>query len=62
MVTDKLGSYTAVKQEMMPGVEHHRHKGLNNGIAKLRSNSRSEPRGRSSGRISSCWAPLTLSG
>src|SRR3954466_6092392 len=30
MVTDKLGSYSAAKQELMPGVEHRRHKGLNN--------------------------------
>ena len=30
MVTDKLGSYGAAKKEMMPGVEHRRHKGLNN--------------------------------
>src|SRR3954453_12949972 len=31
MVTDKLASYTAAKRELMPGVEHRRHKGLNNG-------------------------------
>src|ERR687883_750408 len=30
MVTDKLASYGAAKQEVMPGVEHRRHKGLNN--------------------------------
>ena len=30
MVTDKLGSYSAAKQELIPGVEHRRHKGLNN--------------------------------
>ena len=30
MVTDKLPSYGAAKQEVMPGVEHRRHKGLNN--------------------------------
>jgi putative transposase len=30
MVTDKLGSYAAAKREVMPGVEHRRHKGLNN--------------------------------
>src|SRR3712207_5694833 len=30
MVTDKLGSYGAAKRELMPGVEHRRHKGLNN--------------------------------
>src|SRR5215212_8782246 len=30
MITDKLGSYSAAKQELMPGVEHRQHKGLNN--------------------------------
>jgi putative transposase len=30
MVTDKLASYSAAKCEVMPGVEHRRHKGLNN--------------------------------
>src|SRR5919202_3190812 len=30
LITDKLGSYSAAKQELMPSVEHRRHKGLNN--------------------------------
>ena len=30
MVTDKLRSYEAAKREIMPGVEHRSHKGLNN--------------------------------
>jgi putative transposase len=30
MVTDKLGSYAAARREIMPGVEHRSHKGLNN--------------------------------
>ncbi|HJU20076.1 MAG TPA: IS6 family transposase [Stellaceae bacterium] len=30
MITDKLASYSTAKQELMPGVEHRRHKGLNN--------------------------------
>ena len=30
MVTDKLRSYDAAKREIMPGVEHRSHKGLNN--------------------------------
>jgi putative transposase len=29
-ITHKLGSYIAAKAEVMPGVEHRRHKGLNN--------------------------------
>lgn len=30
LVTDKLKSYGAAKREVMPGVEHRQHKGLNN--------------------------------
>ena len=30
IITDKLRSYSAAKAEIMPGVEHRRHKGLNN--------------------------------
>jgi putative transposase len=30
MITDKLASYAATKREIMPGVEHRQHKGLNN--------------------------------
>ena len=30
LITDKLRSYAAAKREIMPGVEHRQHKGLNN--------------------------------
>src|SRR4029077_9662302 len=30
LITDKLTSYAAAKREIMPGVEHRQHKGLNN--------------------------------
>ena len=30
LITDKLASYGAAKKEIMPGVEHRRHKGINN--------------------------------
>lgn len=30
MITDKLRSYDAAKRDLMPGVEHRSHKGLNN--------------------------------
>jgi len=30
MVTDKLASYGAARREVMPSVEHRKHKGLNN--------------------------------
>ncbi|MVA22481.1 IS6 family transposase [Agrobacterium vitis] len=32
MVTDKLGSYSAAKRQLMPGIEHRSHKGLNNRV------------------------------
>ena len=41
LVTDKLASYPAAKQELMPGVEHRRHKGLNN-----RAENSHQPTGR----------------
>ena len=30
MITEKLASYGAAKREIMPGIEHRQHKGLNN--------------------------------
>jgi putative transposase len=30
LITDKLGSCGAAKKQVMPGVEHRSHKGLNN--------------------------------
>src|ERR671927_345922 len=30
LITDKLASYGAAKQELVPGVEHRQHRGLNN--------------------------------
>ncbi|WP_201864908.1 IS6 family transposase [Microvirga soli] len=30
IITDKLGSYTAARRQIMPSVEHRAHKGLNN--------------------------------
>jgi len=33
MITDKLRSYGAAKRQVMPGVEHRSHKGLNNRAA-----------------------------
>jgi putative transposase len=32
MITDKLRSYAAARAELMPGVEHRSHKGLNNRV------------------------------
>jgi putative transposase len=30
LIMDKLASYAAAKQDILPGVEHRQHKGLNN--------------------------------
>src|ERR671928_360626 len=30
LITDKLASYSAAKRELIPGVEHRQHRGLNN--------------------------------
>src|SRR5215210_5060528 len=35
MITDKLASYGAARKELMPGVEHRRHRGLNNRAGNL---------------------------
>jgi putative transposase len=45
MVTDKLASYGAAKAELMPSVEHRRHKGLNN-RARIRTSRRGDGSGR----------------
>jgi hypothetical protein len=37
MITDKLRSYDAARREIMPGVEHRSHKGLNNRAEKFPS-------------------------
>src|SRR4051812_13589330 len=41
MITDKLASYGAAKREVMPSVEHRKHKGLNN-----RAENSHQPTGR----------------
>src|ERR1700754_1077377 len=41
LITDKLRSYGAAKREIMPGVEHRQHKGLNN-----RADNSHQPAGR----------------
>jgi putative transposase len=46
MVTDKLASYSAAKGEVMPSVEHRRHKGLNNRVNNRAENSHQPTRRR----------------
>jgi putative transposase len=45
MITDKLASYGAAKREVVPGIEHRQHKGLNN-----RAETRISRRGDESGK------------
>jgi putative transposase len=48
MITDKLRSYGAAKRDIMPGVEHRSHKGLNN-----RAENSHQPTPRREWRVSS---------
>ena len=45
LITDKLASYGAAKREVMPGIEHRQHKGLNN-----RAENSHQPTAEESGR------------
>jgi putative transposase len=45
IITDKLGSYSAAKAAAMPGVEHRRHKGLNNRVEHAHQPTRIRERG-----------------
>jgi putative transposase len=45
MITDKLASYLAAKKDLMPGVEHRRHKGLNH-RARIRTSRHDDESGR----------------
>jgi len=55
IVTDKLGSYGAARRQVMPGVEHRSHKGLNNRAENshlpLRKRERAMQRFRSPGAL-----------
>jgi putative transposase len=44
MITDKLASYGAAKREIMPGIEHRQHKGLNNRAENLHQPTRQRER------------------
>ena len=45
LITDKLGSYEAAKKEVMPSVEHRRHKRLNNRAENSHQPTRQRERG-----------------
>src|SRR3712207_8683920 len=68
MVTDKLASYGAAKREVMPGVEHRRHRGLNNRVENPHQPTRrrerqikdsSRPADRKSTRLNSSHANIS---
>ena len=50
IITDKLKSYNAARREIMPRVEHHSHKGLNNRAENSHLAVRQRERGMGSGR------------
>ena len=52
MVTNKLASYGAGKRELMPGIEHRRHKGLNN-----RAENSHQPTRRRERQMKRCKSP-----
>ena len=45
MITDKLASHGAAKREIIPGIEHRQHKGLNN-RAETRTSRRADESGK----------------
>jgi len=57
MITDKLASYGAAKREVMPGIEHRQHKGLNN-----RAENSHQPTCRRDRQMSSSNRPARRSG
>jgi putative transposase len=65
MVTDKLASYGAAKREIMPGVEHRQHKGLNNRAENshqpTRRRERQMKRFKSAGQAQRSSPPMTRS-
>ncbi|MGO6848763.1 DDE-type integrase/transposase/recombinase, partial [Rhizobium ruizarguesonis] len=44
MITDKLRSYDAARRDLVPGVEHRSHKGLNNRAKNLHQPTRRRER------------------
>jgi hypothetical protein len=56
MITDKLASYGAAKREIMPGIEHRQHKGLNN-----RAENSHQPTRRRERQISNSNRPVRRS-
>ena len=45
IITDKLGSYAAAKKDVLPSVEHRRHKRLNNRAENAHQPTRQRERG-----------------
>src|SRR6478736_5081869 len=66
MITDKLASYGAAKREVMPGIEHRQHKGLNNRAenshqpTRRRAQSIQDPEIRNLGRNLQCELAIDL--
>jgi transposase-like protein len=56
LVTDKLRNYAAAKREIMPGVEHRQHKGLNNRAEN------SHPQAKRQRRRNTQWSDSAVNG
>jgi putative transposase len=61
IITDKLGSYSAAKAEVMFGVEHRRHKGLNNRAENSHQPARLRERVMRRFKISRSFTEISLS-
>ncbi len=63
MITDKLASYGAARRQMMPSVEHRKHKGLNNRAENshqpTRQRERQMKRFKSAGQTRASYLPMT---
>ena len=62
IITDKLKSYGAAKREILPGVEHRQHKGLNNRAENSHQPTRLREKKMRRFRISQTRATLSLGG
>jgi len=61
IITDKLKSYSAAKAEIMPGVEHRQHKGLNNRAENRASTDQSAREGHKTVQVSGACATVLVS-
>jgi len=61
IITDKLKNYSAAKAEIMPGVEHRQHKGLNNRAENRAPIDQSKGEGNARVQVSVTWTTVPVS-